>query len=248
MAEFLRDTRMYVTEETYVETVKSMLRRRLAGEPVAYITGQWEFYGLPMKVTRDVLIPRIDTEVLAEQAISFCGSREDEELKVLDLCSGSGCVGISIAAKAGNTRVLLGDISPKALAVGRANVMLNNLTRTVRSIELDAMAVPDERIGKFDLITANPPYIPSCDIPALDGSVKDYEPRLALDGGKDGLDFYRAITANFKGVLNSGGGLFFEVGVGQAMAVAEVMRSHGFENIGITQDTLGIDRVVRGTI
>lgn len=245
---FLRDSRMYVTDETYLDTVKAMLRRRLRGEPVAYITGSWEFYGLPMKVTRDVLIPRVDTEVLAERAIAFCRLQPEKTVRVLDLCSGTGCVGIAIAVHAPNASVLLGDVSPKALAVGRSNVLHNNVTQTVRSMQIDALAGVDSHIGKFDLITANPPYIPSRDIETLDRGVRDYEPHLALDGGGDGLDFYRAITANFREVLNPGGGLFYEVGIHQASPVAAIMRQYGFEKIGFAQDTLGIDRVVYGRL
>ena len=245
VAEFLRDSRMYVTQDSYLETVKQMLRRRLSGEPVAYVTGAWEFYGLPMNVNEDVLIPRMDTEVLCQQAIDFCKTR-DSGVRVLDLCSGSGCVGIAVAANVSGVRVVLADKSVKALAVGRSNVLLNNVSQNVSSIELDALMPPPAALGNFDVVLSNPPYIPTADIQKLDRDVKDYEPHMALDGGEDGLDFYRAITRNFKGLIRPGGCLMYECGIDQAVYVADIMQTAGFENIHFTQDTLGINRVVQG--
>jgi release factor glutamine methyltransferase len=245
VAEFLRDSRMYVTQDSYIDTVKQMLRRRLDGEPVAYVTGTWEFYGLPMNVNKDVLIPRIDTEVLCQQAIEFCKTRTGN-IRVLDLCSGSGCVGIAVAANVSRARVILADKSVKALAVGRSNVLLNNVSQNVSSIELDALSPPPSALGTFDLILSNPPYIPTADIQTLDVDVKDYEPHMALDGGDDGLDFYRAITRNFRGIIRPGGALMYECGIEQAVPVADIMQKAGFEDINFTQDTLGINRVVQG--
>jgi len=239
---------MYVTDTSYVDNVKSLLRRRLTGEPLAYVTGSCEFYGLPMNVTPDVLIPRVDTEVLAAKCIEFCTSRGQTPMRVLELCTGSGCVGIALAAHARNTHVLMTDVSQKALAVARSNILKNGVSQTARCMEIDALAEPDRRIGEFDLIIANPPYIPHCDIPGLDRGVKDYEPHLALDGGVDGLDFYRAITANYKPLLRPGGGLYYEVGIRQAMRVAALMQGEGFTGIGFTQDTIGVDRVVCGIL
>lgn len=242
--EFFRDIKMYVMG-SYEERVDDLIVRRVKGEPIAYITGFWEFYGLPIAVTRDVLIPRIDTEILVDKAIALLRGRE-EKTRVLDLCCGSGCVGLAIAANVPDSRVILVDNSLKALAVSRENTLKNHLTRNVTCIEADAMQNPPVLLGRFDMIVCNPPYIPSKDIDELDTSVKDFEPRCALDGGEDGLDFYRNITAKWKKILKDRGCLLFEVGIGQAEDVAHIMSQNGFTNISIMKDTLNIDRVVAG--
>ncbi|MEG1164982.1 MAG: peptide chain release factor N(5)-glutamine methyltransferase, partial [Oscillospiraceae bacterium] len=225
--------------------VDALIERRLAGEPVAYITGDWEFYGIPISVTRGVLIPRVDTEVLADSAISALRGRK-MDARVLDLCTGSGCVGCAIAKELPATHVVLADNSRAALGIAKQNVMRNKLNPRVSCIELDAMETPPMMIGSFDLLTCNPPYIPTADIAGLDTSVKDYEPLEALDGGADGLNFYRAIIEKWRNVVRLGGLMLFEVGVGQAEDVIKLMRLGGFKNVESVKDTLGIDRVVFG--
>lgn len=242
--EFLRDANLYVGAD-YEQTVDDMVRRRLADEPVAYITGEWSFYGLPMTVTPDVLIPRTDTELLAERAIALLSGRGGGA-RVLDLCCGSGCVGIAVAANVPGTRVVFVDVSPKAMAVCRANLMRNGLTRFASYMETDALENPPVLMGRFDMIVCNPPYIPTADLAGLDPSVRDYEPAGALDGGRDGLDFYRAIAKKWGGILKPGGALLFECGVNQGADVAEIMRGCGFAAVATYKDTLGIDRVAAG--
>ena len=242
--EFLRDANLYVGPG-YAETVDEMIRRRLNDEPVAYITGEWAFYGLPMNVSPDVLIPRADTELLAEKAIALLSGR-DGGARVMDLCCGSGCVGIAIAANVPGTRVVFIDNAPKALAVCRANLMRNGLTRFASYVETDALHTPPMLIGRFDMIVCNPPYIPTADLKKLDRSVRNFEPLGALDGGKDGLDFYRAITKKWSPVLKPGGALLYECGIGQAQTVADLMRNSGYTAVTILKDTQGIDRVVAG--
>ena len=242
----LRDMRLYAADET-VEKLDEMLLRRLEGEPVAYITGSWEFYGLPMEVDESVLIPRVDTEVLVETAIdTLTGWKMDA--RILDLCCGSGCIGCAIAKEMPATRVVMADISRDALRVSKRNVLINDLTPRVSCIEVDALKAPPMFMGSFDLIVSNPPYIPAGDIPGLDASVRDYEPVTALDGGADGLDFYRAITAKWKEVLRPGGVMMFEVGIRQAQDVAALMREAGFRGVETAYDTCGIERVVYGHI
>jgi release factor glutamine methyltransferase len=244
--EFMRDCRLYIPEDSaYERQVNALVQRRIAGEPVAYITGEWEFYGLPMTVNPDVLIPRADTEVLVDAALAAV-KEKPRPLRILDLCTGSGCVGIALGVQLPGSRVVLIDRSVKALHICRQNIFINKMTRNITCIDGDVLAPPPLLIGTFDLIVCNPPYIPTGEIDQLDHSVKDYEPTSALDGGADGLDFYRAITALWKTVLKENGYLAYECGVGQAEQVCEILRVNGFEDIQVTKDTLKIDRVVVG--
>lgn len=242
--EFLRDANLYVGTG-YAEAVDDMIRRRLDDEPVAYITGEWEFYGLPINVTPDVLIPRTDTELLAEKAIALLSGRGGGS-RVMDLCCGSGCVGIAVAANVPGTRMAFIDNSPKAMAVCRSNLMRNGLTRFASYTETDALQAPPMLIGRFDMIVCNPPYIPTADLKKLDRSVREYEPVTALDGGGDGLEFYRAVTEKWSSVLKPGGALLYECGIGQGQDVAEILRKNGYRAVTVYQDTQGIDRVVAG--
>ncbi|MGO5022543.1 peptide chain release factor N(5)-glutamine methyltransferase [Lawsonibacter sp. LCP25S3_G6] len=241
-----RDMSLYVSAELE-RRVDELVQRRLAGEPVAYIIGEWEFYGLPMDVSHDVLIPRMDTEVLAERGI-LKARESGEGARVLDLCAGSGCVGLAVAANAPQCRVVLGELSEGALRVCKQNVRRNELNARVTCLSVNAMEPPSSTLWDFDVIVCNPPYIPTGDIAQLDISVRDYEPHMALDGGEDGLDFYRFIAAKWKSALRLGGTLIFEVGIGQAPQVEEILAQNGFEDIKTTADTQGIWRVVEGTI
>lgn len=240
-----RDGGLYASPELE-RRVRDLVDRHLAGEPVAYLIGEWEFYGLPLDISREVLIPRPDTEVLAEQAINYL--RTQGECRVLDLCAGSGCVGLAIAAQVPQTRVVLGEWSDGALKICRQNIRRNGLSGRVVPMQADAREKPEKALGDFQCIVCNPPYIPRGDIDGLDVSVKDYEPHLALDGGEDGLDFYRAISEKWKDALNIGGRLYFEVGIGQADSVLRIMRAQGFGDIQVVKDLHEIPRVVFGTL
>ena len=242
--EFYRDGGLYTSPEIE-EAVRALVRRHLDGEPVAYLIGEWEFCGLTLEVTPAVLIPRVDTETLAEAAVGF--ARSLGKCRLLDLCTGSGCIGLAVAANAPDCRALLGDISEEALGVCRRNVRRCGLTDRVKAEALDALAPPPEAIGLFDCITCNPPYITRAEMEALDRSVKDFEPHLALCGGEDGLDFYRAAAKNWKNALTEKGRLYFEVGACQAGHVRRLMAGEGFADINILPDTQGIGRVVYGT-
>ncbi len=241
-----RDMSLYASSDLE-RRVEELVQRRLEGEPVAYIVGEWEFYGLPLDISRDVLIPRADTEVLAERAI-LKARTAGEGGRVLDLCAGSGCVGLAVAANAPECRVVLADLSEGALRLCKQNVRRNSLNARVTCISANALETPSSVLWDFDVIACNPPYIPTGDIEGLDVSVKDFEPLMALDGGVDGLDFYRVIASKWKSALRLGGTLIFEVGIDQAEAVAQIMADNGFENIVTTEDTGGIQRVVEGTI
>ncbi|NBI68881.1 peptide chain release factor N(5)-glutamine methyltransferase [Pseudoflavonifractor sp. 60] len=244
--QFYRDMSLYASGELE-RRVEELVRRRLAGEPVAYIIGEWEFYGLTLDVSRDVLIPRLDTELLAERGI-LKARESGEGARVLDLCAGSGCVGLAIASNAPECRVVLGELSEGALRVCKQNVRRCELNARVTCLSVNALEPPSSALWDFDAIVCNPPYIPSGDIPALDTSVKDYEPRIALDGGIDGLDFYRAVAEKWKSALRLGGVLIFEVGIGQAPDVEAILVQSGYEDVKTLPDTQNILRVVEGTV
>ena len=241
----LADGRLYAPEAV-IRTVEELTQRHLAGEPVAYLIGEWSFYGLTLDISEAVLIPRTDTEVLAEEAIRYVKTLRD--CRVLDLCSGSGCLGLAIAANCPEARVTLGEISDGALRIMRQNIRRTGLTGRAVALGMDARKAPERSLGDFDCIVCNPPYIPSGDIAGLDVSVRDYEPHLALDGGADGLDFYRDIIEKWRKALAKNGKLFFEVGIGQADGVLRLMRSAGFGDLTIVKDTGGVQRVVSGRI
>ena len=240
-----RDGGLYASPELESQ-VRSLVDRHLAGEPVAYLIGEWEFYGLPLDISRDVLIPRPDTEVLAGQAIEYIQTLG--ECRVLDLCAGSGCIGLAVASQAPQARVVLGEYSDAALKICRQNIRRNGLTGRVVPMQADAREKPERALGEFQCIVSNPPYIPRADLETLDASVKDYEPHLALDGGEDGLDFYQTISRKWKEALAPGGRLYFEVGIGQADTVLRIMRAQGFGDIQIVKDLHDIPRVVFGTL
>ena len=242
--QLLRDMYLYTSSE--IETrAEEMLERRLKGEPLAYIAGSWEFYGLPFTVTPDVLIPRIDTEVLVAcvvRAIRAFGMKG----RVLDLCCGSGCIACAVASELPAARVVAADISLPALDIARKNIKDNKLASRIITIHADAKTWPPMSIGSFDVIASNPPYISSEEILTLDSSVRDHEPLGALDGGTDGLDFYRAIIKYWTITLRPNGMMMFEVGEGQADAVKKMLLGAGYVAVQTVKDTLGVERVVIG--
>lgn len=244
--QFYRDMALYAPDPVE-EKLAALVERRLAGEPVAYLIGEWEFYGLTLDVTPDVLIPRMDTEVLAERAILLARAA-GEGARVLDLCAGSGCVGLAVAKFCPGSHVVLGELMEGALRVCRQNIRRSGLTTQALPWQVDVLDGPSPRFGEFDCIVSNPPYIPDADIAGLDASVRDYEPLSALKGGADGLDFYRAISEKWRAALRTGGRLYFEVGIGQADDVLRIMRAQGFGDIDVVPDTAGIPRVVYGTL
>ena len=243
-AELLRDMPLYTSNEVE-KLLEGYMSRRLGGEPVAYITGKWEFYGVPLEISPDVLIPRSDTEVLIDKALELTRERNSAP-RVLDLCCGSGCIGLAMAHELPDSRVVMLDLSRKALEISRRNIRANNLSARVVCMEADALIPPSDNLGSFDLILSNPPYIATAEIETLDRSVRDFEPHSALDGGEDGLCFYRFIADEWKRTLRTGGWLLFEIGETQAADVMKIMRLAGFKNVDSIKDTAGHDRVVFG--
>ncbi len=234
--EFLRDKENPVNEKK----LKKHLARRVSGTPLAHILGEWDFYGYTLKVTRDTLIPRADTETLVDAALAFRGTR------FLDLCTGSGCVGIALALQREELNGVLLDISKPALKVARGNVKRHGLSERLTVMQGDVCRAPDEALGKFDFIVSNPPYITLDEMQELDCSVGFYEPETALYGGVDGFTYYDAILMRWTDLLNPGGIIAMECGYRQAKMLASRMETVGLCEIEIKQDTAGIDRVVLG--
>lgn len=226
------------------QRIRELKELRYSGVPIQHITGRWEFYGLPLEVTTDTLIPRADTETLVEVGIELL--RERSKGRLLDLCCGTGCVGMAVLkhVSEGITGVFA-DLSEPALEVTRHNLVKNHLTPRALTIQANAMEDADPVLGKFHLILCNPPYIPTDEIPTLDPEVRR-EPHMALDGGADGLDFYRAVSLNFAAALAKGGALAFEVGLGQCADVTQIMEEAGFRHIQSRCDLAGVERVVWG--
>ncbi|MBQ9980749.1 MAG: peptide chain release factor N(5)-glutamine methyltransferase [Oscillospiraceae bacterium] len=226
---------------------RAALERRLADEPLAYILGEWDFYGLTFQVEPTVLIPRPDTELAAEKAIEYM-TAVGEGGRLLDLCTGTGCIGITVAVNVPGCRAVLADISEDALAVTKKNAALNSVSGRTLPVKADAMSDPPEYIGKFHLITCNPPYITEAEYPGLDDSVRLYEPALALLGGRDGLDFYRSVCEKWKKALRPGGRIIFEIGETQAEEVSAILDTNGFIIKDVLKDNAGHDRVVIGEL
>ena len=242
--QFFRDLPFYASDPVAAR-FRDLLARRLAGEPVAYIIGEWEFYGVPLDICRDVLIPRADTETLVERGLAAL--KERSAPRVLDLCAGSGCVGLAVASVRPDAAVVLADRSEDALRVCRQNIRRNGMSGRVSAAHVDALDFPHPVLGEFDVILCNPPYIPTGDLAGLDPSVRDYEPSMALDGGADGLDFYRAIAKKWKSALKKDGSLIFEIGFDQAPAVEYILAENGYADIRTHRDPGGHWRVVEGT-
>ena len=217
---------------------------RLKGRPIAYIVENREFMGLDLYVKEGVLIPRPDTETLVEELIDICKSKEN--LHILDIGTGSGAITISLAKYLPTSMVKSLDISDIPLEVGKQNAITNGVSERIEFIKSDLFNSIENTDMKFDVIVSNPPYIPKCDIDTLHTQVKDYEPYNALEGGEDGLDFYRKITAQSKKYIKENGILAYEVGHDQAKDVAEIMVNNGYTNIYTKKDLQGIDRVVIG--
>ena len=238
----LADREMYVGDDV-CHQVDDAVGRLLKGEPLAYVLEEWDFYGMRLHVTKDVLIPRDDTCAVTALAIKQALFLQQAP-RVLDLCTGSGCIGLAVARRVKDARVTLADISQEALAVAKKNVAGQKLSARVSCVQANALEAPAAFLGKFDMIISNPPYITGQEMTELPNSVKDYEPRLALFGGDDGLDFYRAIAKNFSQALKPGGYLCFEFGMGQGDAVCSILEMNGYTILERTRDYNDRERAV----
>lgn len=231
-------------DERELSAYRELIKRRRRGEPIAYIRGEREFYGLPFRVDARVLVPRPDSETLVETALRRTKPRSLYG-RALDLCTGSGCIAIAFARARPTWRVTGSDISAAALEVARDNSLRLGATHNTAWL-LGDLFTPIARDARFELITGNPPYIPAAEIAELAPDVRDFEPRLALDGGADGLDLVRRILQEAPAFLAANGVLALEIGFGQAPAVAELFQQRGFRDIERSRDYGGIERVVSG--
>ena len=216
---------------------ESTVHTRAEHVPLQYIIGEQEFMGLKFKVNSNVLIPRQDTETLVEEALRVA----KPGMRVLDLCTGSGCIIISLAKNVADISCTGSDISKQALLVAKENAKANEV-----EVEWERSDLFENISGTFDLIVSNPPYIPTGEIPGLMPEVRDFEPVDALDGKEDGLYFYRIITEKSPEYLTSDGYLYFEIGYDQGEAVSAMMRQCGYTQVEVIKDLAGNDRVVKG--
>lgn len=220
-----------------------LVARRARGEPVAYLTGDREFYGRPFRVSPAVLIPRPETEMLVERALAAIDARRDGTISVVDVGTGSGCIAVTIALERPAAQVLATDVSRDALEVARANAARLGAVQRVRFTH-DTLTGPADAV---DVIVSNPPYIAERDREFVMRDVRDFEPSGALFAGIDGLDVIRKLINRAAVALRPGGSLLMEIGAGQAAAVLELMERAGFEDLRTTSDLAGIARVVEGT-
>ncbi len=233
---FLVKNRDNVLSNDVLQRFDSYIARRQKGEPIAYITGHKEFMGLDFSVSRDVLIPRPDTELLAEYAVAHAHGR------VLDIGTGSGALAVSLAYYNKNDVIFACDISEAALKIARSNATAHNVNVSFFLLDILTQSLPE----RYDAIISNPPYIRDDVIETLDPSVRDFEPHLALSGGDDGLVFYRRITKEAKRVLTPGGLLAFEIGFDQGAEVTELLTAFGFRAVTVEKDLAGRMRLVYG--
>ena len=229
--------------EEEIIRLEDMVDRRIKGEPLQYIIGEWEFMGLPFKVREGVLIPRSETELLCEYGFDFLETRPENSRRVLDLCCGTGCIGITAAKYVKGADVTLIDKYDIPLEITKENAALNGVN--VNIVRGDALSAPDEKSGKFDLILTNPPYITAEDMKTLQKEVT-YEPETALFGGDDGLDFYRSITEHYVPLLNENGALMAEIGIGEMLPVCEMFEAAGLSDVCAIKDYNDIPRIVIG--
>lgn len=223
-------------EKSYLD----LISRRCTHEPLQYIIGHQEFYGIDIKVDENVLVPRFDTEILVETALKYIKPND----KVLDMCTGSGCIICAIAKNCNIEKGTGAELSEGAIQVAKNNVKYNEIPN-VEIIQTDLFANITE---KYNVIVSNPPYITTSEIETLDTEVKDKEPYMALWGHDDGLYFYRKITENARLYLKEDGFLLYEIGCEQAEDVVGIMKNNGFKEIEVIKDLAGLDRVVKGRI
>ncbi|MFA5805780.1 MAG: peptide chain release factor N(5)-glutamine methyltransferase [Melioribacteraceae bacterium] len=231
-------------KENEVSIYREWIARRGKFEPLQYIIGNVEFYGLLFKVTPDVLIPRPETEILVEEVIKFCKNKIG--LKILDIGTGSGNISISLAKNLDNAEVTAIDISEKALFIAQENAAINGVEEKIHFITADVKNYKSDY--KFDIIVSNPPYVSKEEYPILQNEIKNYEPIAAVTDSNDGLDFYRMIAERAKILLKNNCKIFLEVGKDQSKYVADILEKNDFINIYFVKDYQQIDRVVVGEL
>jgi release factor glutamine methyltransferase len=225
---------------------KSLLNKRIRGEPTQHVLGRREFWSLDLKVTPEVFIPRPETELLVEEVLKIFGDERSQALRFMDMGTGSGAIAIALAKELKGCSILAEDISWRAILLARENASIHGVSGRIRFLVGNLFSALKEGESRFDLIFSNPPYIPSAKIETLPKEIAEFEPRAALDGGPDGLAFFRNIVMGARSFLKGGGWLMLEVGQEQGRAVAEMIRNTGsFESPCIIGDHSGLDRVIR---
>ena len=233
-------------DEPALEKLREMVKRRAAGEPLQYITGEAEFCGLKFAVDRQVLIPRPETELLVETVLEQLkeGVRSQKsEVRIIDLCTGSGCVAVALAKNLENTTIFSTDISTDALAVARRNAARHGVEKKIRFLQGDLLSVIPDSL-RADVLVSNPPYIASGELVGLPKEVRDFEPVQALVAGEDGLKVIRRIVANASRFLLPDGILALELGAGQRVAVEQLCAQHGLQMVKVVKDLQGHERVI----
>ena len=234
-----------VPDTRIVDALRRGLQRVSKGEPVQYVLGQWDFRKLTLKVDRRALIPRPETEQLVDLVLKSPQARQAGRPLIVDVGTGTGCIILSLASELRDGVFVGLDISPEALSLAKENAALTGLEGRVMFAESDGCGEFDP--ASVDVLVSNPPYIPSHVVDGLEAHIRDHEPRLALDGGPDGLNVYRALLLDAVMVLKPGGGIFFEIGNDQGPAMRDMLEEYGFTEVSIIKDYSGKDRFAAGT-
>ncbi|MCK5554067.1 MAG: peptide chain release factor N(5)-glutamine methyltransferase [Deltaproteobacteria bacterium] len=225
---------------------KSLIHKRIRGEPIQYILGRREFWSLDLKMTSKVFIPRPETELVVEEALKIFREARSPTLRFMEIGTGSGAIAIALAKEMEGCFILAEDVSWEAIVLAKENAEIHGVSGNIRFLVGDLFSALKEAKFPFDLIVSNPPYIPSSNIGTLPREIAEFEPRIALDGGPDGLQFIRKIVMGVRAFLKDGGWLILELGQRQGDAIAEMIRDAGFfESPSIAKDHSGADRVVR---
>lgn len=229
-----------------IDLYRELLLRRSKSEPLQYIIGKVEFYGLELEVNSSVLIPRAETELLVEEIIN--SFPKEKEINILEIGCGSGNISIVLASNFSNSHIKAIDISDSAIELSNKNARLNCVAEKISFLKVDVFNDLSKNFSNFDLIVSNPPYVSSEDFNKLEPELRLYEPHIALTDGLDGLSFYRRISEQSQFILKQKGKIFFEIGFGQADAVKKILAGAGFKNIKVKKDYSGIDRIISGEL
>ncbi|MFO7447776.1 MAG: peptide chain release factor N(5)-glutamine methyltransferase [Ignavibacteriaceae bacterium] len=231
-------------KQNEIDDYRNLLKRRAGFEPLQYILGKVEFYGLSFKVNSSALIPRPETEILVEHVINFVNENAVSPLRILDIGTGSGIIAVSLAKNLPDASITGIDISNDALELAKENAVLNSVDNQIEFVQADILnyGITD----KYDIVVSNPPYVSLKDYAELKPELKVHEPRIALTDNSDGLNFYRQISSSSKNILKEGGRTFYELGQGQFEDVSKILEQNNFINIKTKKDYLGIERVITG--
>jgi release factor glutamine methyltransferase len=239
---YLNFERTLTAAET--DALRELIKRRSQREPLQHIVGSTSFCGLEIAVNRNVLVPRPETEILAEAGWSFLSTINSQPSTALDFGTGSGCIAIALAVKCPGANIVALDVSAEALETAKQNAVRNDVADRIEFVQGDGFPAPQNNPALFDLIISNPPYIPTAEIETLDPEVRDYDPRGALDGGADGLDFYRRFAVEARAFLKPGGKIMLEFGDGQGEAIRKIFEEQNWIVEAIREDYTQRQRIL----